>query len=185
MRGGLFWGLSDLHKFHKGSATIKKSFGLQAGLEVAALGKQQIIRERPCRIYIYIYIYIYTFGFFSEHGSLLQDATHICLGALLKTILARQFLPSVRTMSSDSEQQQAAAGSSTDPDPSEKLKKTSSSKKPYEKLKNKKLPKQEKEALEHEAKQKKKQEAEADLNQLQAEGIIEAWGFFTVLVPKK
>ena len=57
LRGGLFWGLSDLHKFHKGSATIKKSFGLQAGLEVAALGKQQVIRERPCRIYIYIYIY--------------------------------------------------------------------------------------------------------------------------------
>jgi len=89
-------------------------------------------------------------------------------------------------MSSGSEQQQAAAGSSTDPDPSKEAKESSSSKKSYGKLKNKKLSKQEKDAWElREAKQNKKLQAEADLNQLQAEGIISSFAFFTITVPRK
>ena len=88
-------------------------------------------------------------------------------------------------MSSGSEQQQAAAGSSTDPDPSKEATESSTSKKPYGNLKNKKLSKQEKDAWElKEAEQKKKREAEADLNRLMEEGIIESWTCFTIH-PKK
>ena len=89
-------------------------------------------------------------------------------------------------MSSGSEQQRAAAGSSIDPDPSKEAKESSTSKKKtYAKLKNQKLPKQEKDAGERkEAKMKEKQEAEAGLNRLMEEGIIESWTSFTIYVKK-
>ena len=84
-------------------------------------------------------------------------------------------------MSSGSEQQQAAAGSSIDPDPSKEAGESSTSKKTYGKLKNKKLSKQEKDAWERkEAERKEKREAEAAFNRLMDAGIIEAWTFFTI-----
>ena len=78
-------------------------------------------------------------------------------------------------MSSGSEQQQAAAGSSIDPDPSKEAEESSTSKKTYGKLKNKKLSKQEKDAWERkEAGRKEKREAEAAFNRMMDAGIIEA-----------